>query len=936
MYLKKSLILKNKVMRKFLSLLMLACVIPFFAQAQNASVGRSTAVKTTKEVKEIVLSQSNLGKELPKTSDDPIDAPNDYIKYCGPNYGSIGTHAPATFEAMARWTAADLAAVGVENGDLITKVKIVPYEVSTTTFKIKVYQGSPAMNNPGTEVYSQVIASSSLVNEAENVIELTTPVAIDTSIELWVGYEAVHVGNGQPLGYDAGPVVEGKGNIFKYNGFWTTLTAPAPSYTYNWNIEVFVFTSNTALPKAPTNFIVTPVGTTLAGDLAWTNPSQTIGGTALTSITKIVIQRDGTTIHEITSEITVGGNMTWRDNAVPVAGSYTYTIYAVNTEGEGLLANATAMLGEFCNIQFVMCDDYGDGWQGGRIDIHSGSTLVGSATLADGLTGTAAVLCPVASLTFTWVAGDYPDEVSFEILDAYGVEIYAEPNNGMDPPVGVFFTYDNTCIPPTYSSATGTVTALAGGAAIANADVTFTGASGSTVTTDASGQYTIQLIEGVAYNITVAAAGYNTITETAYVAPAGSITKNYSMTAPSISVAPTSVNKTTTYSIDAYENITITNTGNGNLTWSLNVDYLDKADNTIAYALFGQDPTLFPLNDFSAATTIGTGSFDGFVGVGDYFENKWYVSNVEDDHIYSINPANGAITLECRSAVGIVNGMSAYGGEMYVINRASMNIYVLDLATGAGDIVTSVSGMASNLVSGMAIDNNGRCFVLELNLGIIYEVNLSTGVATVFVTPPFNVNFGQDIAIDRETNQLYWAAFNIDTFNAELYKVNTSTGDLTLIGSTIFQVTAFAIPTTYGWLRAEPSTGVIAAGGTQVVQLTMDGSWAEEGTWHANANVKTSNPNVGTTAVDVTFTISKLGIQTYSTINVYPNPTNGIINIEGEKIESVTIYNSLGQYIAKYGSVNTIDASSYNTGIYFFNISTTEGTTERVKVVVAR
>ena len=78
------------------------------------------------------------------------------------------------------------------------------------------------------------------------------------------------------------------------------------------------------------------------------------------------------------------------------------------------------------------------------------------------------------------------------------------------------------------------------------------------------------------------------------------------------------------------------------------------------------------------------------------------------------------------------------------------------------------------------------------------------------------------------------------------------------------------------------------------------------------------------------------GIQTFPALKVYPNPADNTVKIEGKDIASVTVYNSIGQHVAEYKGVSTIDISSYNTGIYLFNIATKDGKVERVKVVVAR
>ena len=64
-------------------------------------------------------------------------------------------------------------------------------------------------------------------------------------------------------------------------------------------------------------------------------------------------------------------------------------------------------------------------------------------------------------------------------------------------------------------------------------------------------------------------------------------------------------------------------------------------------------------------------------------------------------------------------------------------------------------------------------------------------------------------------------------------------------------------------------------------------------------------------------------------LNIYPNPTLGKLNIaSADKINSISITNIIGEEIlfAKDFSANTIDLSSYKSGVYFINISTNKGT----------
>jgi len=101
--------------------------------------------------------------------------------------------------------------------------------------------------------------------------------------------------------------------------------------------------------------------------------------------------------------------------------------------------------------------------------------------------------------------------------------------------------------------------------------------------------------------------------------------------------------------------------------------------------------------------------------------------------------------------------------------------------------------------------------------------------------------------------------------------------------------------------------------------------------------VKATNKEIESAASNVACA-AIIGIEEHSnSLKVYPNPSNSIINIEGEHIETITILNSLGQIVKvvqSTGNHNRIDVSHLVSGNYFFNIKFTDNTTENVKIIV--
>jgi hypothetical protein len=96
-------------------------------------------------------------------------------------------------------------------------------------------------------------------------------------------------------------------------------------------------------PAAPENFMVANNGPDLLASLSWDNPTLNVGGTALTEITDVVVERDGIVVANLGAS-TPGLAMTY-DDAVPAAGVYEYTVYCVNSYGNGIPVSDTEAIG---------------------------------------------------------------------------------------------------------------------------------------------------------------------------------------------------------------------------------------------------------------------------------------------------------------------------------------------------------------------------------------------------------------------------------------------------------------------------------------------------------------------------------------------------------------------------------------------------------------
>ena len=70
-----------------------------------------------------------------------------------------------------------------------------------------------------------------------------------------------------------------------------------------------------------------------------------------------------------------------------------------------------------------------------------------------------------------------------------------------------------------------------------------------------------------------------------------------------------------------------------------------------------------------------------------------------------------------------------------------------------------------------------------------------------------------------------------------------------------------------------------------------------------------------------------------ATVQVWPNPTTGILNIKADEMDKVEIRNLLGQIVLQTEKVETIDLSHLEKGVYFLIASNKNGTKTVTKVI---
>ena len=86
-------------------------------------------------------------------------------------------------------------------------------------------------------------------------------------------------------------------------------------------------------------------------------------------------------------------------------------------------------------------------------------------------------------------------------------------------------------------------------------------------------------------------------------------------------------------------------------------------------------------------------------------------------------------------------------------------------------------------------------------------------------------------------------------------------------------------------------------------------------------------------------TIAGVAENQAESIMVYPNPASSEINISGEGISEVRVYNALGQLVYSKTDVNenlTIDATAFEEGLYLVNIKNINGEESSQRIIIKK
>ena len=175
------------------------------------------------------------------------------------------------------------------------------------------------------------------------------------------------------------------------------------------------------LPTCPTCIspsAITATGTTVSWTDANNQAWDIVWGSGAITPDTVAVNMDQTTTNSYDFSALADGAYTVYVRANCGSGDYSAWVGPVNLAVGG------------CIVRVDGQDSYGDGWNGGSLDIKQNNAIVATLSIPSGNSGTVnAAVAGTSPVTFQWNAGSYESEVSFQIFDGSGAQMFSASGN---------------------------------------------------------------------------------------------------------------------------------------------------------------------------------------------------------------------------------------------------------------------------------------------------------------------------------------------------------------------------------------------------------------------------------------------------------------------------------------------------------------------------
>lgn len=209
-----------------------------------------------------------------------------------------------------------------------------------------------------------------------------------------------------------------------------------------------------------------------------------------------------------------------------------------------------------------------------------------------------------------------------------------------------------------------------------------------------------------------------------------------------------------------------------------------------AYSTVFFGPGRFEALDASTFENIAPLTADSHPFAGDWYDGGWIVLSHEDNKLYDVCVETGDQTYRATTTVpGNPSGLTVHQGTLYVSNAETL--YEIDPDTGETTYIGD--HLTGGLMISIASDDD-QIYGISISDDSSYTIDPVTGEATLIGPTGYSMNFAQDMAVDRNTGEIYHAAY-MGGGTCHLTKLNKATGELDYVSTfPSVEIIAFAIP----------------------------------------------------------------------------------------------------------------------------------------------
>ncbi|MCK5618862.1 MAG: hypothetical protein KAJ17_05655, partial [Candidatus Krumholzibacteria bacterium] len=245
-----------------------------------------------------------------------------------------------------------------------------------------------------------------------------------------------------------------------------------------------------------------------------------------------------------------------------------------------------------------------------------------------------------------------------------------------------------------------------------------------------------------------------------------------------------------------------------------------------------------------------------FIWAGDF-------ASGDNSFAYAVNDMNQFMEIDTSTGTQTVLGtLSPFGaetftgmavdptdGKMYLSSTdvSNSSLYLVDVQAVTATRIGSI-GMPGTIA--IAVDDQGDMYGHDIVTDELVRIDMTTGAGTPIGSLGYDANFGQGMAWDPVSGELYLAAFNNATFVGELRIADRTTGATTLVGvlggttpGGTNQLGWMGIPGgSLPWLAVNPLEGTVLPGTSMDVTVTFDATGQFGGDYNADIIIANNDP----------------------------------------------------------------------------------------------